>query len=95
MMMKIQVVVFWVLTPCTDVVGYQCFGGPHCFHIPGEITGTGKGGTDIGREYNGVESMQASKKQGRTVKLVVKKQCSGIVDWNTEETNRSVRSLEG
>jgi len=25
---KIQVVVFWVMTPCSDVVGYQRFGAP-------------------------------------------------------------------
>jgi len=26
--MKIQVVVLRAVTPCSDVVGYQCFGGP-------------------------------------------------------------------
>jgi len=26
----IQSVVFWVLTPCSYVVGYQSFGGPSC-----------------------------------------------------------------
>jgi hypothetical protein len=26
--MKIQVMVFWVMTPCNDVVGYQRFGEP-------------------------------------------------------------------
>jgi len=30
---KFQVAVFWVLTPCVDVVGYQSFGGPCCFQI--------------------------------------------------------------
>jgi len=29
---KIQVEVFWVVTPCTDVIGYQRFGGP-CYLI--------------------------------------------------------------
>jgi len=28
--MKIQVAVFWVVTSCSDVVGYQRFGGPSC-----------------------------------------------------------------
>jgi hypothetical protein len=28
--MKIQVMVFWAVTPCSDVVGYQHFGGPSC-----------------------------------------------------------------
>lgn len=30
---KIYVLVFCVVTPCSDVVGCQCFGGPYCcFH---------------------------------------------------------------
>jgi len=33
---KIHVVVFWVMTPSSDVVGYQCSGGQHCFHLQGE-----------------------------------------------------------
>jgi len=33
MVMKIQVVFFWVVTPCSDVVGYQCFGEPWCLHL--------------------------------------------------------------
>jgi hypothetical protein len=33
MMMKIQIAVFKVLTPCSDVVEYQRFGGPCCFHL--------------------------------------------------------------
>jgi hypothetical protein len=28
MVMKIQVMIFQVLTPCSNVVGYQRFGGP-------------------------------------------------------------------
>jgi len=27
---KIQVVVFWVVTPCSDVLGYRRFGGSYC-----------------------------------------------------------------
>jgi len=34
--MKIQAVVFWVVTPCNTVVGYQRFGGSCCFHLQGE-----------------------------------------------------------
>jgi hypothetical protein len=37
MVMKIQDVVFWVVMPCSDVVGYQCFGGPCCLHLQGEV----------------------------------------------------------
>jgi len=31
--MKIQVMVFWVVTLCSDVVGYQLFGGLCCLHF--------------------------------------------------------------
>jgi hypothetical protein len=34
---KIQVEVFWVVTPCSAVVGYQFFGGPCCLHIQCEV----------------------------------------------------------
>jgi len=32
----IQVVVFWVVMPCSVVVGYHCFGRPCCLHFKGE-----------------------------------------------------------
>jgi hypothetical protein len=32
---KIQVA-FWVVTPCSVVVGYQRFGGPYCLHLQGD-----------------------------------------------------------
>jgi len=35
--MRIQVAVFWVVTPCSVVVGYRCFGGPCCLHLQGEV----------------------------------------------------------
>jgi len=28
-------VVFWVVTPCSDVVRYQNFGGPCCLNLQG------------------------------------------------------------
>jgi len=31
--------VFWVVTPCSAVVGYQCFGGPGYLHLQGEDEG--------------------------------------------------------
>jgi hypothetical protein len=34
--MKILVEVFWVVTPCSFAVWYQCFGGPCCLHLQGE-----------------------------------------------------------
>jgi len=30
---KIQGAVFWILTPCNDVVGYRRFGGPYCPYL--------------------------------------------------------------
>jgi hypothetical protein len=30
---KIQVEGFWVVTPCSAVVGYKLFGGPCCLHL--------------------------------------------------------------
>jgi hypothetical protein len=33
MAVKIQVEVFWVVTPCSVVVGYRRFGGPCCIHL--------------------------------------------------------------
>jgi len=32
-----QVEVFWVVTPCSVVVGYQSFRGPCCLHLQGEV----------------------------------------------------------
>jgi len=34
---KIQVEVFWVVTPCSVVAGWQRFGGPCCRHLQGEV----------------------------------------------------------
>jgi hypothetical protein len=30
---KIEVEVFWVVTPCHVVVGYHHFGGPYCLYL--------------------------------------------------------------
>jgi len=43
--------VFWVMMLYSDVVGYQCFGGPCCLNLPGEVNCDGKGGVDTEREY--------------------------------------------
>jgi len=32
-----QVVVLWVVTPCSYVVGYQRFGEPLCLHLHGDV----------------------------------------------------------
>jgi hypothetical protein len=36
MAVNIQIKVFWIVTPCSDVVGYQRFGGSCCLHVQGE-----------------------------------------------------------
>jgi len=33
MVIEIQVVVFQLSMPYSDVVGYQCFRGPNCLHL--------------------------------------------------------------
>jgi hypothetical protein len=35
-----QIIFFWLVTPCSDVVGYQYFGGPCCLHLQGAVTWT-------------------------------------------------------
>jgi hypothetical protein len=37
MTVMFQVEVFWVVMPCNVVVGYQCFRGPCCLHLQGEV----------------------------------------------------------
>jgi hypothetical protein len=37
MAMNIQIEVFWVVTPYSVVVGYQCLGGPRSLHIQCEV----------------------------------------------------------
>jgi hypothetical protein len=32
---KIQDVVLWIVTPCSYVVRYKCFGAPRCFYLQG------------------------------------------------------------
>jgi hypothetical protein len=34
-----SVLVFWVLTPCRDVIGNQCFEEPCCLLLQGEVVG--------------------------------------------------------
>jgi hypothetical protein len=47
-----QVDVFWVMTLCSVVVGYQRFGGPCCLHLQGEVDRK-KNGIDIGPGWRG------------------------------------------
>jgi hypothetical protein len=37
MAVNIPVMVFWVMTPCSDVVGCQHFGGPCHLHLQAEM----------------------------------------------------------
>jgi len=41
------------MTLCSDVVGYQDFGGWSYFHVQGEVKGSGKGSIDIGTSIIG------------------------------------------
>jgi hypothetical protein len=36
--MEIHVMVFWVMTPCSNMVGHQCFRGPCCLHLQYPVT---------------------------------------------------------
>jgi hypothetical protein len=49
MALTIQVEVFWVVTPCSVVVGYQRFGGPFYLHLQG---GTSVSYHQITRHHN-------------------------------------------
>jgi hypothetical protein len=35
--MKGHIIILWVLIPCSDMVGYHCFGGPCCLHLQIEV----------------------------------------------------------
>jgi len=35
--MNIHVVVFWVVTPCSNFVGHERFEGPCCLHLKSEM----------------------------------------------------------
>jgi hypothetical protein len=54
--MKTHVAVFWVMTPCIDVVGYQHLGKPCCLHLQGEVK---------------VEGCQCTASQPRRTRLAV------------------------
>jgi hypothetical protein len=48
--MKVKVMVFLVMTLCSNVVGYQHFGKQWCLHLKGKINMAGRS-TNIGRKY--------------------------------------------
>jgi hypothetical protein len=41
MAVKIQVKFFWVVMPCSVVLGYQCFRHPCCLHLQGKVAVNG------------------------------------------------------
>jgi hypothetical protein len=53
-MAMIQALVFWVMILSSNVIVYQCFGGPCCLHLQGDVNGAGKGGVDIGIHLQGM-----------------------------------------
>jgi hypothetical protein len=92
MAVEIQVVVFWVMTLSGDVVGYQHFIGPCCLHLQGEVTGAGKGGLEIGKEYKRGRvhvGQQEARKDGNTS---MGQEQGGVAGWGTTGTNRLARS---
>jgi len=48
-----QVKVFWVVTPCSVIVGYQHFRSPCCLHLQGEVAGMGENSIDVGLDWKG------------------------------------------
>jgi hypothetical protein len=61
----IQDEVFWVVTLCNVMIGYQRFRGPCCLLLQGEVNGIGKKGIDIGMEYKrGAQSCNEQKWEG-------------------------------
>jgi len=50
---KIQIVVFWVVTPRSVVVGYHRFGWLCCLHLQGGVTGDGENIRNAGQRMKG------------------------------------------
>jgi hypothetical protein len=65
MVMKVQVVLFCVMTPSSNVVGYQHFRWPCCPHLQGEVNSAMKGTLRWRGSIKGLESVQANN-AGRT-----------------------------
>jgi hypothetical protein len=63
MVMKIKVVFFWVMTLYNVVVGHECFRGPWCLQLQGEVNGPRKGSTDIGKYCVGQRDSDSRKKR--------------------------------
>jgi len=65
MVMKVQVVLFCVMTPSSNVVGYQHFRWPCCLYLHSEVNSAMKGTLIWGGSIRGLESVQANT-AGRT-----------------------------
>jgi hypothetical protein len=61
--MMIQVEVFWVVTSCSVVIGYQCFGGPCCYHLQGEVNGAGRKGICMVLEWSAIREQSSEAKR--------------------------------
>jgi hypothetical protein len=53
MVMMFYVKVFCVVLLCRVVVGYQCFRGPCCLHLQGEVARMGENDIVIGPDWRG------------------------------------------
>jgi hypothetical protein len=57
------------------VVGYHCFRVPCCLHLQSEVNGSGKGVTDIGREYKWGWNLNSHKQPKIGVELTAETWC--------------------
>jgi len=62
MAVKIEVEVFWVVTPCSVVVGYLRFRSPRCLHLTEKSTTTLHGVTTQIPRLEGIITLQNYKK---------------------------------
>jgi hypothetical protein len=70
------------MTPCSLVVGNQCFRGPCSLHLQGEVKSAGK-------EYKkGYSPCGPIISGGRTVILAVGEQYGDVPDWAAAGRNR-------
>jgi hypothetical protein len=65
MVTKVQVVLFCVMTPSSNVVGYQHFKWPCCLYLHGEVNSDMKGTLIWRGSMRGLESVEADT-AGRT-----------------------------
>jgi len=76
MEVEIQVYVFGVVTPCSVVAGYHCFGGPCCLHLHPD-----NGGSKVLRNFS-ILSHNYMASQPRGPQLQLNKQFKYFLPWS-------------